>query len=168
MVHYTMLPSLINEIKRFQEILFKLNNDSEVEVEAEVETEVKVPHDESTKSIDEVTLNEYQHEMIPIYASLLLSWFYGCSQEECEGCRESYPSQRDHECMMMDVTERIEYIFEKLMGKVDEEKAHLLYLEKMENEKRATFKQMSKKELMMNEQWNYRVKKVLAERLDVQ
>eukprot|EP00111_Clytia_hemisphaerica_P015337 TCONS_00045288-protein len=78
MAHYTMLPSLINEIKRFQEILFKLNNDSEVEVEveAEVETEEKVPHDELTKSIDEVTLNEYQHEMIPIYASLLLSWFY--------------------------------------------------------------------------------------------
>ncbi len=57
------------------------------------------------------------------YASCLKPIIRDLAEKTCEGCLESYPSQRDHECIMTPFDDLVEFWFDIALDKLDESKA---------------------------------------------
>ena len=61
--------------------------------------------------VDEVSRTEYQKQfslLEAIFANAVASEINQLCQEYCNGCKIDHPSQRQHDCLMMDEDERWE------------------------------------------------------------
>ena len=94
----------------------------------------------------------------------MVGYYFEASKNFCEGCVHDYPSQRDHDCLMMPVQERIELLFKYMITKIDGEELHQSTLNRLKGEnviEEIIF--VSQEELIQCEQWIELVKTLLKD-----
>ena len=91
MIQYKMLPDVINEMEKFYAELQKLNGNKS----------------DKESLVDEKIGNE----LALVYSQLMCELYNETSKGFCEGCLHDYPSQRHHDCIMMPLEERIDFLF---------------------------------------------------------
>ena len=85
---------------------------------------------ESLETIEETkepTITERQNTieelLIEAFAEHLSSEVYKLTQENCNGCKIDHPSQRQHDCLMMDNTTMTYNYLDEAMGRIDQDQA---------------------------------------------
>ena len=65
--------------------------------------------------------NEIENLLIQAYAHVVIDIIMDLVSENCEGCKNFYPSQRDHDCLMLDNDIRVYRYITEALEKVNEE-----------------------------------------------
>ena len=118
MIHYKHIPHIVSEMQGFYVDLLMENDESVTEETTNPPTEKK----------KEKQILLYKENVSVIYSQLMHSAFKESSSKFCEGCELRYPSQKDHDCLMMPVDERVDLLFEFLFESIGGEDAHLFYV----------------------------------------
>ena len=160
LLHYKILPEVIEQIQSISQQLFNLHQNT---------------HEESNQDtfIDEWDLNSpqsvYRKELARVYAKIMSENILELSRKFCEGCNFDYPSQRDHDCLMMDVEAKIETFYWLLFENVDGDHANEFCYGQLKNTDENLANQPTKlcKDLLRtDEDWTNKVKEILKDLLE--
>ena len=82
---------------------------------------------ETVENTEEPTISERQiaieNLLIDAFAEHLSTEVYKLTQENCNGCKIDHPSQRQHDCLMMDNTTMTYNYLDEAMERIDQDKA---------------------------------------------
>ena len=113
-------------VKNFE---FQYNISLWLENQIQPENEETIEDPENRKPTIAVRQDSLEKLLIEAFAGQLIYEIYNLTQENCEGCKIDHPSQRRHDCCMMDYKTMTYSYLEQALEKVDEDKAMKCFID---------------------------------------